>query len=65
MFPCERLFVEISSDDFGDVVNAVSWRVGISLESVELFMLRDLGDESFEEIFIFGFFFGLSAFFLF
>lgn len=65
MFPCERLFVKIGSDDFGDVVNAVPGRVGISLESVELFMLRDLGDESFEEIFAFGFLLRLGAFFLF
>jgi hypothetical protein len=64
VLPCERFFIEICSNDFRDVVNAVSRRVRISLESMELFMLWDLGNESFEEVFIFGFFFRLSPFFL-
>lgn len=62
---CERLFVEISSDNFRDVVNAVPGRVRISLKSVKLFVLRNLGDESFEKVFVFGFLLRLGTFLLF
>ncbi len=57
MFSGQGLFIEVGSDHFGNVIDAVPGGVGIFLKCVEFFVFGHLGDKAFERVFVFGFIF--------
>lgn len=64
VLPGKRLFIQVGSYNFGNVVNVVPGGVGVSFEGVEFLVFGHLSDETLEEVLIFGFILRLSAFFL-
>ena len=48
MFPSQAFIIFVALDDFGDIVDIVSGRIGILIKSVKLFMFWNLRDKFLE-----------------
>ena len=50
VFSSQRAFVFVGSDNLRHVEDVVPWGIGIPLERMQLFMLRDLCDQPFKSV---------------